>query len=152
MTPSGKLILNGQYNVAHLDASLQLLINHLHDTTRANDANIKPSIKYEDFISKLKTCRELTSTSPSGLHLGHYKALWAQHEFSDLPNQDPRCAQIEQQREEILSVHLNLMNYALERGYSYRRWQQVANRHAVQGTREYKNSSNPRNPLIRGRL
>jgi hypothetical protein len=58
MTPSGKLILNGQYNVAHLDASLQLLINHLHDTTRANDANIKPSIKYEDFISKLKTCRE----------------------------------------------------------------------------------------------
>lgn len=27
----------------------------------------------------------------------------------------------------ILRVHMTLMNYALERGYSYRRWQTIAN-------------------------
>jgi hypothetical protein len=116
MTPSGSLILKGQYDVAHLDASLQVLINHLHDTTRASDAIIKPSIDYNSFTDKLKAWRESTTTSPSGLHLGHYKALLAQHEYSDLPDKDPRREQIEQQREDILSLHLNLINYALERG------------------------------------
>jgi hypothetical protein len=36
MTPSGTLILNGQYDVAHLDASVQLLIQHLFSNERAS--------------------------------------------------------------------------------------------------------------------
>lgn len=127
MTPSGKLILDGQYDIAHLDASVQLLVNHLQSNTRAHETPHTPSIANEDFVNKLKTWRESTSTSPSGLHLGHYKALLARHEFSDLSDKDPRRAQLDQQQEEILSVHLKMINYALERGYSYRRWQQVAN-------------------------
>jgi hypothetical protein len=54
------------------------------------------------------------------MHLGHYKALLARHEFSDLSDKDPRRAQLDQQQADILSVHLNMINYALERGYSYR--------------------------------
>ena len=127
MTPSGKLILDGQYNVAHLDASVQLLVKHLRSNKRAEETTIQPSIGYEDFVNKIKTWRESTSTSPSGQHLGHYKALLARHEYSDLPEKDPRRARLDQQREEILSVHWKMINYALERGYSYRRWQQVAN-------------------------
>jgi hypothetical protein len=120
MTPSGKLILNGQYDIAHLDASVQLLVNHLQSNTRADETQLKPSIGYEDFVNKLKKWQESTATSPSGMHLGHYKALLARHEFSDLSDKDPRRAQLDQQQADILSVHLNMINYALERGYSYR--------------------------------
>ena len=127
MTPSGTLILNGQYDVAHLDESVQLIISQLRTNMRAQDTQVHPSITYGDFVNKLTTWRESTSTSPSGLHLGHYKAMLARHEYSDLSDKDPRRAQLDRQQEEILTVHLNLINYALARGYSYRRWQQVAN-------------------------
>jgi hypothetical protein len=66
-------------------------------------------------------------SSPSGMHLGHYKALLARHEFSDLPDRDPRRAELEQKRDEILQLHFQMINYALENGYSYTRWQQIAN-------------------------
>jgi len=127
MTPSGQLILNGQYDAAHLDASVQLLIQHLEYNARAETHRCKPSINYEAFEGKLKSWRESTSTSPSGLHLGHYKALLTRHEFSDLPDTDPRRASLEHKRHQILSLHFQMINYALETGYSYRRWQQVAN-------------------------
>jgi hypothetical protein len=127
MTPSGALILNGQYDTAHLDKAVQLLIRHLHLNERSSATNMKPSIHYNDFIGKLKTWRESTSTSPSGLHLGHYKALLARHEFSDLPERDPRRAEFEQQRNDILMVHYQMINYGLERGYSYQRWKNVVN-------------------------
>ena len=127
MTPSGTLMLNGQYDASHLDISVQLLIQQLHLTTRAAQHTIKPSIDYEEFVGKLKKWRESTSTSPSGMHLGHYKALLARHEFSDLPERDPRRAELDNKQTEILNLHFQMINYALEKGYSYERWQQVAN-------------------------
>jgi hypothetical protein len=127
ITEKGTMILNGQYDTDHLDAAVQLLIHHLQANASADIMPLKPSISYDAFTNKLRTWRESTSTSPSGLHLGHYKALLARHKISDLPDRDPCCAELDQKREDILSVHLKLINYALERGYSYRRWQQVAN-------------------------
>jgi hypothetical protein len=127
MTPNGTLILNGQYDAAHLDNAVQLLIRHLHSKERSSSETARSSINYEDFIGKLKTWRESTSTSPSGLHLGHYKALLARHEFSDLPDRDPRRAELDHQRNDILMLHFQMINYGLERGYSYQRWQNVVN-------------------------
>jgi hypothetical protein len=49
MTPSGTLILNGQYDVAHLDASVQLLIQHLFSNERASYQELQPSISYGEF-------------------------------------------------------------------------------------------------------
>ncbi|KAI2509652.1 hypothetical protein MHU86_4772 [Fragilaria crotonensis] len=93
-----------------------------------------PTISDEDFIQKLKIWTESTTTSPSGLHLGHYKALVARHSFSTTLPEDMLTSEFKSQREEldriqteIRRVHLLLMNYALERGYSYKRWQTVAN-------------------------
>ncbi|KAI2501960.1 hypothetical protein MHU86_12513 [Fragilaria crotonensis] len=88
----------------------------------------------DDFMSKLRVWSESTTTSPSGLHLGHYKALIARHSYSsDLPD-DELTPEFRRNRDELdmmqndlRTLHLNLLNYALERGYSYKRWQTIAN-------------------------
>ena len=68
------------------------------------------------------------------MHLGHYKALIARHAYSttasdeDLtPEFRTRRAELDFRQEALRRLHLLLINYALERGYSYRRWQKVAN-------------------------
>jgi hypothetical protein len=53
MTPSGQLILKGQYDAAHLDASVQLLIQHLHQNSRAATHECQPSIDYAAFEGKM---------------------------------------------------------------------------------------------------
>ena len=92
----------------------------------------QPTISEEDLIGKLKVWRESTSTSPSGLHLGHYKALVARHQHSEVDQDDTEKeqsdkAELDGMQRELLLLHLRLINYALARGYSYRRWQIVAN-------------------------
>ena len=78
--------------------------------------------------------RESTSTSPSGLHLGHYKVLIARHSFSTDANDSDltpefvfRRDELNRKQAEIRSVRLALINYALERGYSFSRWQNIVN-------------------------
>jgi hypothetical protein len=79
------IILQGGYDVAaKLNDAVQFLIKHLKQTEYAKEHRIKPTITQLEFIGKIKRWRESTSTSPSGLHLGHYKAMSARHEFSDL--------------------------------------------------------------------
>ncbi|KAI2499111.1 hypothetical protein MHU86_15381 [Fragilaria crotonensis] len=98
-------------------------------------------ISDEEFTGKLKVWKESTTTSPSGVHLGHYKALIARHEYSHIQDDenDDETANDQQEnlkelrdelnhmQQAIRQLHLHLINYALERGYSYRRWQKVAN-------------------------
>jgi hypothetical protein len=79
---------------------------------------------------KLRTWRESTSTSPSGLHHGHYKALIAGHAYSDVDSDD--TPEANEKRNEwnhmqacLLRLHVQMRNYALEQGHSYKRWQKV---------------------------
>jgi hypothetical protein len=84
-------------------------------------------------VGKLRVWRESTTTSPSGLHLGHYKAFCARHQYSDIDDEDLTEDQVVEKHElnmmqqQLLELHLNLLNYALSRGYSYRRWRMIAN-------------------------
>lgn len=127
MTPSGTMILDGRYDAANLDSAVQQIIQQLQVIERATTHKLQPSISHNDFVGKLQSWRESTSTSPSGLHLGHYKSLLARHEFSDLPSTDPRRLEMDAKQTDLLTLQLQLINYALETGYSYQRWQQVAN-------------------------
>jgi hypothetical protein len=75
------------------------------------------------------------------MHLGRYKALIARHGYSevqDSPNQQNTTADegpTPQQKQDernhmqqaLLQLYLTLINYALERGYSFQRWQTIAN-------------------------
>ena len=97
-----------------------------------------PTITDGEFIGKLKVWKESTATSPSGLHLGHYKALIARHSYSNDDDEDQEHTAADDpgssKRDEwdymqrmIRHFHVDLINYALERGYSYKRWQTIAN-------------------------
>ena len=63
-------------------------------------------------------------TSPSGVHLGHLKAYFAPHSL--IPG-SYEANVWEKKRQELLKVHLGLLNYALRTGYSFSRWKTIVN-------------------------
>ncbi|KAI2491604.1 hypothetical protein MHU86_22948 [Fragilaria crotonensis] len=138
-------LLAGQYRIdPQANASLHLLIQHLKMTHEIATMETYPTVSLEEFQGKLKAWRESTTTSPSGMHLGHYKALLANHKYSHVPPlgnsenpDDPETqehirllhlkSEYDQMQRSLLELHLSLLNYALERGYSFLRWQCIAN-------------------------
>lgn len=135
--PGASNILQGHYDHTPFSDSVKLLLQHLQITQDLCKEQSFPTITEGEFIGKLKVWKESTATSPSGLHLGHYKALIARHEYSndnedhnqlDLDDATPsKKDEWDHMQRSIRQFQVNLINYALERGYSYRRWQTVAN-------------------------
>ena len=126
-TDAGAAILSGTYDISGYEDNARLLLQHLQQSSEMMATPSFPTISDEDIIQKLKIWTESTTTSPSGLHLGHYKALVARHSFSTTLPEDMLTSDFKSQREELVRiqteirrVHLILMNYALERGYSYK--------------------------------
>jgi hypothetical protein len=78
----------------------------------------------EEFLAKLKRWPEKTSTSPSGIHLGHYHALFKPH---GLKEDSPAERNLADQRHLLLNAHVALLNYATKFRYVYSRWKQVVN-------------------------
>ncbi|KAI2493074.1 hypothetical protein MHU86_21458 [Fragilaria crotonensis] len=126
-------ILTGNYQYpAGLTDNVRKFLYHLRITDELAQLQVFPTIDEKDYVGKLKAWRESTVTSPSRMHLGHYKAMISKHLYSQIPEveSDEHKAfreELDFKQSEILRVHLLLMNYALERGYSYQRWQTVAN-------------------------
>ena len=132
--PAAAEILAGKYHNDELDKNVKILLSHMAHVREMAESPEYPTITDGEFCSKLKVWTETTTTSPSGLHLGHYKALIARHEYSFDASDDQVTAEMAQLKAELDSkqaamraVHLTLINYALEQGYSYRRWQTIAN-------------------------
>ena len=127
-------VLQGTYDLSQFEdnEALRLLLDHLKYTAEIDRMSIRPTISEEELVSKLKIWRESTSTSPSGLHLGHYKAMVARHQFSEVQDDDSDelkalAEELNTKQKQILRVHLHQLNYCLQRGYSYRRWHTIAN-------------------------
>jgi hypothetical protein len=83
-TRTADLILKGRYDSSDLDTLTQYLIEYMQISHPGKP--ISAELMEEEFTSKLKVWKESTTTSPSGLHLGHWKALIAQHLYSRLDN------------------------------------------------------------------
>ena len=134
VTEAGDRILNGTYDHPDLDSNVRLLLSHLTHVEEIQTHSIRPTISSEEFSSKLKIWSESTTTSPSGLHLGHFKALIARHSFSSSSSDEEltvsdriQRAELDAKQRDLFDLHLALINYALERGYSYVRWRTIAN-------------------------
>ncbi len=113
-----------------MDENVRLILEHLKKTTEISEMEHTTSISADEFRNKLQVWRESSATSPSGLHLGHYKALIAKHKYSTIPEdeddeQRSKREEINQMQEDLFKAHLRLINYALERGYSYSRWKKL---------------------------
>lgn len=127
-------MLKGTYDTSPHPPSVQLLLSHLQHTQEMAEDTSRPTISENNFIRKLKVWSESTTTSPSGMHLGHYKALIARHAYSTTASDEELTDDFKAKRDELnlhqaalLELHLSLINYSLERGYSYHRWHTVAN-------------------------
>jgi hypothetical protein len=75
-TNEAELVLKGEYyNDEEISDITRLFLDNM---TRVTEAENTPKfLTMKEFTGKFKVWRESTSTSPSGRHLGHYKALVA---------------------------------------------------------------------------
>ena len=78
------MILDGTYDSSGLADITRLVISNLRESKYVIRAPLKMTISDTAYISKIKNWKESTSTSPSGLHLGHYHAMVARHDYSGL--------------------------------------------------------------------
>ena len=95
-----------------IDSAAQQILNHIQDQQRPPLAEITS----KELIQGFTVWREETSTSPSGHHLGVYKALLYQHPDDD----NPFCQEFYQ----LLST---IINQAIRHGYVLQRWRKVTN-------------------------
>ncbi|KAI2495792.1 hypothetical protein MHU86_18720 [Fragilaria crotonensis] len=127
-------LLRGTFDTSGFEKSIQLLLRHLQYAQTTLEDAIRPTISDDDFCSKLKLWSESTTTSPSGMHLGHYKALIARHTYSsDAADEDlspefrDKRDNLNYRQQALRRLRLELINYSLERGYSFKRWKKVVN-------------------------
>ncbi len=96
-------VLEGTYQTDRYSESVKLLIQHLKQTHELASLQTYPTISLEEFQGKLRVWRESTTTSPSGMHLGHYKALFAKHKYSHVPSLDPTLPDDDERTQTIVS-------------------------------------------------
>ena len=115
------LILDGTYDCKNVPEATSLVIKHLQ---RRTTTNLEGSLTRADVLSKLRGWNETTTTSPSGIHLGHYHCAWRDPKMRhDDPNRDLILAY----QNQLLNATVNLLNYALQFGYTFERWTKVVN-------------------------
>jgi hypothetical protein len=80
---------------------------------------LRDTISFLDFKGKIKSWKESTSISPSGRHLGRYKALFAQEPFTCDPNGDPdtkdRYKKLSDAQRDIVDVKIAIINHCIVR-------------------------------------
>lgn len=111
-------ILSGTCDFQGLDDNVELLLQHLKIYEEMEKVQNAAIISDEEFTGKLKVwkeCRkESTTTSPSGVHLSQYKALFARHEYSHIQDNDNNNETAEDQANlKELRDELNHMQQAI---------------------------------------
>ena len=115
------LILHGQIEYRTIDAATQLLVKHMQ---RRTTEMLEGHLTVEDVVGKLKNWKESTTTSPSGIHLGHYHCIWKD---TKIPADDPTHEEMKQNQDLLLRLTTSLLNYAIKFGYAFKRWRTVVN-------------------------
>ena len=75
----------------------------------------------DKMMNQYRTRKEVTSTSPSGQHLGHYHALFRPFKSETLEEKE----ELETQREDIIKVHLHMLKIAAIHEHVFKRWQEI---------------------------
>jgi hypothetical protein len=125
-------ILDRTRDNADLDKLMQAV---LHECTYKTTLDtVTGYVAVNEFLGKFKSWNEKTSTSPSGRHLGLYKALVTRLHFQD-PDEE---AKLEGIRKSLTQVHVNLINYCLKFRYSLGGWQHIINAMILKSSGNYR--------------
>ena len=101
----------------------QTILDILQEESEKDHLKFNQDIQFDDFISSLLHWRESTSTSPSGRHIGVYKALVTAYidsggEFAVYHEDD---IQIKHMAQSILELIHGLVTMATSRGFYLKR-------------------------------
>ena len=117
-----ELILQGTFHPLEVNSLTSNLIRHMKRCASLDQ--IPDTLATTECIGKISAWPETTSTSPSGFHLTHSKALVAKH---DLTPGSPAHAALEEQQEQLIQWQVDLLNAAIKHKYSFYRWQSIVN-------------------------
>jgi hypothetical protein len=121
-TEEAELVLEGNYTDDDISDISRLLLDNM---TRITEADDRPQfVTAHEFTGKFRVWRESTSTSPSGRHLGHYKALVATIDKSLKKAEQEQYHDIQT---ELIECYVGLINYSIKHRYSLERWKQIVN-------------------------
>ena len=117
-----ELILEGTFQPLEVDSLTREFLQHMKRRTSLDQ--IQDTLTTTEWTGKISAWPELMSTSPSGFHLIHSKALVAKH---DLTPGSPEYAALEEQWEQLIQWQVDLLNAAIKNQYSFHRWQSIVN-------------------------
>ncbi|KAL7569758.1 hypothetical protein ACA910_005702 [Epithemia clementina (nom. ined.)] len=121
-THVAELLLDGTVPDRALPDLQHDLLRHMRK--RASLDSIPDYLTIEEWIGKIQNWPEATSTSPSGFHLTHSKALVAKFQL-DSDNEEDML--FKSRRQELITWQVQLLNLAICNQYSYTRWQTIVN-------------------------
>ena len=121
-THTSELILEGEYEDSEISEIAQQFVKYMRKKTMLD--SIPAILSETEWVVKIKTWKESTSTSPSGFHLSHSKALVAPH---DLYVETPIGTDFEKKRLQLIQWQIALINIAISNNYSYLQWKLVVN-------------------------
>ena len=137
-SPTSDDILNGHHQIDTVDSIPQC--KALLDTCKvATELDlIQPYISEKEFERKIQTWRETTTTSPSGRHLGHYKALFIKPIADTEPETPAGQPSFTDKQTFIRQSILAIINFCLRTGHSLHRWKTIVNTMILKETGNYK--------------
>jgi hypothetical protein len=107
-------------------------IPHCNDLLRACRAKteldkISDDMTMQEFRGKVKVWRENTTTSPSGRHLGRYKALFRDVHIKQDEDMSDDAVPFATKQEQLAALILEIINYCIRNTYVLERWKTVIN-------------------------
>jgi hypothetical protein len=121
-TRTAAFILEGDYSLPELISLMQSIVDHMSATVKLD--TFPATITVPEWSAKIKIWDECTTTSTSGLHLGHHKALMRPHDVA--LNTDER-KELENQRLALLHGQADLLTYSPTHGHSLNCWKVIIN-------------------------
>ena len=135
-TPTCEEILNGYHQIDTINSIPQC--QALLDSCKAaTDLDLLPfEITAKEFEGKIRSWSENTTTSPSGRHLGRYKAL-----YTKLPQNDDEIEEgdisLTDKQTFIINNIVAIINYCLRTGHVLERWKTIINTMIFKETGNY---------------
>jgi len=119
---SATAILDGRFPIEELSLP-EAETTILRLLKRIEHREISTTISADDLSKAFRRWRESTSTSPSGRHLGHYKALLS-GTTNDQRSEDGQSPASAQTR--LMTIHSNFLTASLRHHHVCNRWRTVA--------------------------